>query len=241
MKFKRVLKYLFFLMILGFLTFLYGFSSARNSAKKVTEIVIVLDENDNQFLSYEIVDKLLIQNNETLENQAKTKVDLYNLENGILENPYVEKASVFLSIDGTLKSVIKQRTPIARIINDNQSYYVDKKGVKVPVSENFSARVPLITGIKNEVDLNEIMALLLTISEDDFLHKEIIGIHKSVGNEYQFSDRSGDYKIDFGTLEEKNSKFKKLKAFYNVAFKDETIKEYKKITIKYHNQVVCSK
>jgi len=228
-------------MFFGFLTFLYGFTSARNSAKKVTEIVIDLDEKDSPFLSYEIVDKLLIQNNETLKNQAKTKVDLYKIENGILENPYVESASVFLSIDGVLKSVIKQRTPVMRIINNNHSYYVDKKGFKVPLSDNFSARVPLITGIKNEQDISEIMGLMQTISHDDFLHKEIVGIHKSAVGDYQFSVRSGDYKIDFGKLKEIDSKFKKLKAFYNVAFKDETIKDYKKITVKYHNQVVCTK
>ena len=229
------------MLFLALVTFLYGFSDARNGAKKVTDIVIVLDEKDAPFLNQQMVNKLLIQNNETLKNQAKTEVNLYRLEKSILENPYVENAAVFLSIGGTLKSVIKQRSPIVRIINGNESYYVDKKGVNVPISEHFSARVPLVTGIKSEQDITEIIALMETILADDFLRKEIIGIHKSDDGEYQFSVRSGDYKIDFGKLEEKNIKFLKLKAFYNVAFKDETIKEYKKITIKYHNQVVCSK
>ena len=73
------------------------------------------------------------------------------------------------------------------------------------------------------------------------MQKEIVGIEKSDVNEYQFAVRSGDYKIDFGNLTEVDVKFKKLKAFYNKAFEDKTIQNYKAINLKYHNQVVCTK
>ena len=36
-------------------------------------------------------------------------------------------------------------------------------------------------------------------------------------------------------------KFQKLKAFYNKAQIDKTIEQYKSISLKYHNQVVCAK
>ena len=54
-------------------------------------------------------------------------------------------------------------------------------------------------------------------------------------------EKAGDYKIDFGNLTEMDVKFKKLKAFYNKAFEDKTIQNYKAINLKYHNQVVCTK
>ena len=79
------------------------------------------------------------------------------------------------------------------------------------------------------------------ILEDDFLKKELVGIRKLDNNEYQFSVRSGNYTIDFGKLINIDVKFKKLKAFYNKAFQDKTIQEYKTINVKFHNQVVCTK
>jgi cell division protein FtsQ len=79
------------------------------------------------------------------------------------------------------------------------------------------------------------------ILEDDFLKKEIIGIHKTQNEEFILSVRSGQYKIEFGSLEEMNIKFKKLKVFYNKTFVDKTIDQYKTINLKYHNQVVCAK
>jgi len=241
MRFKKVLKYLFSLLIVIVLGFLYVFSSDRNQQKKISKIIVEFEEGENGFLSHSMVNKLLIQNKTTVKNQAKSVIDLYGLENKVFKNPYVEKASVFLTIDGTLKSIVKQRSPAARIISKNNSYYIDKQGVKVPLADNYSARVLLITGIDNEADVKEIVPLITVISEDDFLIKEIVGIEKSDVDEYQFSVRSGNYKIDFGKLTDVGMKFRKLKAFYNKTFLDQTIKKYKTINVKYHNQVVCTK
>ena len=230
-----------FLVLIGCLSFLYSFSSIRNQQKKVTEIIVEFEDGDNNFLTHAMVNKLLIQNQETVQNQAKSVIDLYNLENNVSKNPYVEKAAVFLTVQGVLKSVIKQRTPVARVINKKDSYYIDKEGVKVPLSDNYSARVLLVSGVKDEDDVSEILPLIDTILKDNFLRKEVVGIEKSDANEYQFSVRSGNYKIDFGNLTEVDVKFKKLKAFYNKTFEDETIQIYKTINVKYHNQVVCTK
>jgi cell division protein FtsQ len=56
-----------------------------------------------------------------------------------------------------------------------------------------------------------------------------------------FTVRSGNYRINFGDLNEIDSKIKKLKAFYSKVFLDSTIHKYKTINIKYHNQVVGEK
>jgi cell division protein FtsQ len=241
MKFKRFLKYLFFLVLTISLSFLYRFSSKRNLQKIIGEPIVEFEVGENNFLTHSMVNKLLIQNNETVKNKAKSVIDLYELENSVSKNLYVEKAAVFFTIGGGLKSIIKQRTPIARIISRDSSYYIDKQGVKVPLSDNYSARVLLISGVKNEEQSQEILPLVLYILEDDFLRKEIVGIEKLEEKEFQFSVRSGNYKIDFGKLTDVDIKFKKLKAFYNKTFEDKTIENYKTINVKYHNQVVCTK
>lgn len=241
MKFKRILKYLFFIGFLISLGFLYSFSSVRNTNKKVTGIDIQFTDNEHFFLSKEIVDKLLIQNDSSLINQPKSIVDLFKLEQRVLENPYVEKADVFLTLSGTLKTLVKQRKPVARVLSKKGSYYIDKHGVKVPLSNLYSARVLLVMGVESEEDITELKQLLDVILEDNFLKKEITGIEKKQNNEYQFSVRSGNYKIEFGEIKDKQIKFEKLKAFYSKTFADKTIEKYKTISLKYHNQVVCTK
>ena len=200
-------------MLIVSLSFLYSFSSKRNSNKKVKEIIVEFEKGDNSFLTHSMVDKLLIQNNETVKNQAKSVLDLYGLENKVLRNPYVESVSVFLTIEGMLQSTVKQRTPVARIITKDDSYYVDKQGVKIPLSDNYSARVLLVSGVRNDKNIKEILPLIDVILNDNFLQKEVVGVQKYDNNEFEFSVRSGNYKIDFGELDNIDVKFKKLKAF----------------------------
>ena len=220
------------------MAFLYGFSNKRNEEKSIQNIVVQFEAGSNDFLSQSMVNKLLIQNNTSVQNQAKSVIDLYQLENKVLSNPYVEEATLFITVDGILNSTIKQRTPIARVLTSGASYYLDLQGVKVPLSKKYSARVPLVTGVKHDKDLTEIYQLLKLIIADDFLKKEIVGIHKTDSDEYIFAVRSGDYKVEFGRYQQVENKFRKLKAFYNKTFLDKTINNYKTINIKYRNQVV---
>lgn len=241
MKVKRLMKYLLFLVLTLILGGLYSFSTAKNQQKKVFQIIVEFEEGDNNFLTHSMVYKLLIQNNETVVNQPKSAISLSLLEEQLLNNSYVEKAAVFLTINGALKSIVKQRSPVARVVAKNGSYYIDKMGIQVPLSDNYSARVLLISGIENETDILKVLPLVSFILADNFLQKEIVGIEKTKVDEYLFSARSGNYKIHFGNLSEMDIKFKKLKAFYNKTFEDKTIQNYKAINVKYHNQVVCTK
>lgn len=240
-KIASYIKYVLPLFIIGVLALLYGFSSKRNSQKKVKEIVVQFQKGNNHFLTHSMVNKLLIQNDTTVKNQPKRVIDLHGLEKRVLANPYVEKATVFLTLNGSLKTVIKQREPIARLVDKQGSFYVDKYGVVVPLSETFSARVPLVSGVNSSEEIKEITQLIVLINKDDFLKKEIVAIEKNSFNEYIFTVRSGNHKIDFGTITNANVKFSKLKAFYNKALGDNSIKNYKRINVKFRNQVVCSK
>lgn len=238
---RKIVIYPIFVCLLLVLSVLYGFTKKRNLNRKVHSIEIKFEEGDNSFLTHEAVNKLLIQSQVTVKNQPKRIIDLHHLEEQVLANPYVDEAKVFITPGGLIKTHISQKEPIARIISGEEMYYIDDEGFKIPLSENFSARVPLVLGENISSAINEITGLIVFISQDDFLKKEITGIRKSKVNEYILDVRSGDYKIHFGKYEDVNLKFKKLKAFYNKSLKDKSINQYKIINVKYHNQVVCTK
>ncbi|TCI91471.1 cell division protein FtsQ/DivIB [Tenacibaculum sp. M341] len=238
---KKAGTYLLFLGLVIMLSVLYGFTKARNGKKKVEEISVEFEEGSVPFLTHEMVNKLLIQNQRTVKNQSKRVLDLHRLENRVLANPYVKEATVFITLGGLLKTQISHKQPIARVSAGKEVYYIDKHGAKIPLSSNFSARVPLVSGEKLENNIQEITQLVQLISADNFLKKEIIAIQKSDANEFIFHVRSGNYVIEFGDYSDVSLKFKKIKAFYNKALKDKTINKYKTINVKYHNQVVCTK
>lgn len=241
MRFKKLLKYMLLCMLIISLGLLYGFTRNRNYSKKVTNIDVFFDEGENNFLTHSMVNKLLIQNQLHVKNQAKSMIDLYQLEKTVLANPFIEKASVFLSVQNVLNVRVKQREAIARIIDGNDSYYIDRQGERFPVSDNYSARVPVISGVKTESDLKNIYRFLEEINKDNLFKNEVIGIRQTSKKEFEIYVRSGDYVIEFGKCEDLKQKFFNLKAFYSKMFLEDKMKMYKTINLKYHNQVVCTK
>lgn len=221
--------------------FLVGFSHYKNNEKKVREITIEFEDGNSLFMNYDMVDKLLMQNGNTVVNEPKTVINLHKLEANVLSHPMVEDASVFLTIDGSLKTIIKQRTPIARVVSKTDSYYIDKHAEKMPLSVNYSARVLLISGNITEDDHAQIHMLVSKILEDEFLKKQIIGARKVKNNEFVLNTRIGNQKIELGKIEDLDRKFKNLNSFFNKTMADGTIKNYSVINLKYNNQVVCSK
>jgi cell division protein FtsQ len=68
----------------------------------VKKVEVEFLAGDNNFLTHSMVNKLLIQSDTSVKNQAKSVIDLYKLEKTVSKNSYVENAAVFLTIDGTL-------------------------------------------------------------------------------------------------------------------------------------------
>ncbi|SNR79367.1 cell division protein FtsQ/DivIB [Lutibacter flavus] len=229
------------LLLLGLVVFLYGFSHHKHSVKKIRDISIEFEEGNNLFMDYQMVNKMLIQNGKTVVNEAKTVIDLHKLETKVLSHSMVENASVFLTVDGLLKSKIKQRTPIARVISDSKSYYIDRAAKVMPLSANHSARVMLISGDVKEADKDDIYLLVTKILNDEFLKKQIIGVEKTPDKEFILKTRIGEQSIELGKIKNLDLKFKNLKSFFNKTMTDKTIDNYTSINLKYSNQVVCTK
>ncbi|WP_372746275.1 cell division protein FtsQ/DivIB [Lutibacter sp.] len=228
-------------LLICLIGFLYGFSNHRNNTVKVKDIVVEFEKGNNLFMNYEMVNKLLIQNGKTVRNQEKSVINLHKLESNILSHPMVENAAVFLTVDGTLKATVRQRSPIARIVSGDKSYYIDKQAERMPLSTNHSERVMVVTGDIWEDDYDQIYQLATTISNDEFLKKQIVGIEKMPNNEYVLSTRIGNQSILFGKIEQLKDKFMNLKSFYKKTMVDGTINNYTSINLKYNKQVVCTK
>lgn len=231
------------LVLIAFaMIFLYSFASKRNQNREVKDIKISFEEGqDNLFITHEMVNNLLIQNCGGAFPFQKVRVDLNTLESVLDDHEMIEKAQVFSSIDGSLSAHVKQKTPIVRLLSDNTSYYIDSKGTKMPLSENFSARVPLVMGEFLEEDKENYMFLFNEINKDDFLKKNITGIKILPSGGVIMMNRNYDFKIVFGKPIHVEQKLKNYKAFFLHAIKDTLIEEYKEVNLMFEEQVVCKK
>ncbi|MFM9988221.1 cell division protein FtsQ/DivIB [Flavobacterium sp.] len=227
--------------ILALVVFLYSFTSKRNEHRKISKPTIEFLNSESPFVTHEMVNNLLIDNFGGTFSIQKDRVNLKNIEQTINKHDLIEKSEVFLSVDGKLKAVIKQKTPIARVFNGNTSFYIDYKGGKMPLSSNFTARVPLVYGDFNNRYSKNFVELLQEIYNDDFLKKNIIGMKISSDGSIVMKNRDYNYDIVFGRTIYMERKFNNYKAFFQKAVQDTLINSYKKINLKFTKQVVCTK
>ena len=221
--------------------FLYSFTSNRNSHRKLKKSEVVFVGGNSSFIEQKTVNKLLIENNVDVRTIAKSDLNLNKLENSINKHPMVEKSEVFVTVDGVLKAVVKQKTPIARVFDEFGSFYIDYEGNKMPLSDINTARVPLISGDITDKNKKELSKVLKMIYDDEFLKKNIIGVQILPDEDVIMTNRNFDYEIEFGKMVNEEKKFKNYKAFFQKAVLDSSLYKYKRINLRFTQQVVCTK
>ncbi|CEN52894.1 cell division protein FtsQ/DivIB [Capnocytophaga canis] len=217
--------------------FLQIFASMRHANRSVKE-VNVNHLSDEQFVTDESIRRILLKDPQALT--PLQLVDLKDLEETLNNHQMIEKAEVFYTIDGVLEATVKQRQPIARIYENGAFSYMDSQGKLMPLSNIYSARVPLVYGNAQKF-WETTYQLVQFIKKDDFLTKNITEIKVTNKGDYYFRLRIPNFVVIFGKYENIEQKKANLKAFYRQMEKDDRLNDYKIVNLKYANQVVCTK
>ncbi|NNT71918.1 cell division protein FtsQ [Flavobacterium sp. IMCC34852] len=228
-------------LMISVVIFLFSFTSHRNAQRKIKKTEVVFVGQTPLFLKPETVNKLLIEKNQDLKTINKEGLDLNKLEKSVSSHEMIHKADVFVSVDGVLKAVVEQKIPLGRVFDETGSFYIDYEGDKMPLSDNYTARVPLISGEISAVKKEKLAEVLKKIAHDDFLKKNIIGVQVLSSGGLIMANRNYDYQIDFGRTINIERKFKNYKAFFQKAVLDSTLDKYQRINLKFTKQVVCIK
>ena len=231
------IKVIVLLILVGFL---FAFSNYRNNRRIIPKENIDFIGKSQLFITEATVSKLLIQNQVPVAGQPKEIIDLNDLEDALNSNPMIKKAEVFMSVNGKLSAEIEQKRPIARV-HTNASYYIDDEGSYMPLSSNYAARVPLVTGNIKKNNLNTVFQFAKAVDEDEFLKKHVIEIHQNDDETIDFNIRKSNFKVHLGTLNQLQKKINNFKAFYQKALKDKILDNYKLVNLKFDKQVICTK
>ncbi|WP_108866421.1 cell division protein FtsQ/DivIB [Aquimarina aquimarini] len=235
---NRILTYLKWSGLLILIVVLFAFASKRNEQRKISEVYIEFIEEQDPYINETAVNKLLIQNQERVTNVGKEILVLNTVEQELDAHRMIEHSDVYLTVNGELKAQIKQRTPIARV-DAVTPFYVDATGNMMPLSDSHSAHVPIVHNV-SEKEVEQVFPLLKKIRKDEFLKKHVVGIRLNQEGNYELELRVYSFTLVFGKIENLEKKIKNFKAFYQKARKDKSLDTYKKVSLQFSNQVVCT-
>ncbi len=226
---------IYFFLIFIIFVFLIIFSQKRNSNNKTLKINIDFKHENGKFLDSQMVNKLLIQRKDTTFLLKEDTLDLKLVEDLLISNPMVANADIFRTPQGVLNVKLEERKPIARIINDNEEFYIDNFGFRVPISKKYSARVPIFYG-RADKNLKDLVNLIKLIKTDSLAKVEIIDL-RNLKNSYVFGLRSFPFKIIWGKNSKSKQKIKKLKFLYSYLRNKDFLK-IEKVNLSFDKQIV---
>src|SRR5688572_11786575 len=138
---KLVFKCFSWVVCLAGLVALMSFIGIKKNDILCNDIKVLITGADN-FIEREEIDAILKQGQGSLMSRRLNDINFEKIERTIKSNPFIAFAKVYADMDGTVHIEIQQRQPVLRVVNANdQDFYIDMNGLKMPVSSNFTANV----------------------------------------------------------------------------------------------------
>ncbi|WP_205509039.1 cell division protein FtsQ/DivIB [Longitalea arenae] len=174
--------------------------------------------------------------------------DLRGMENQLKNNVWVKDAELFFDNSRVLQVRIEERVPIARLFTvTGNSFYIDSSGERLPLSDKFSARLPVFTGFPSEKDklkgadsvlIRDIINISNYLLHDDFWMAQVSQIDVQPDRTFEFIPVVGNHIIQFGDGTDYEKKFRRLLLFYQQVLSRTGMDVYQKLNVRYARQVI---
>lgn len=247
---NKLIKILLWSLFGAFVLTTVGYTMVRYHNVKCTSLqIVVRDSLRCQFVTEKDVLNLLRKNKQQVLGIKMDSIKLKKMEELIKQIPAIKNVEVYRTIadlgknnGGRLMIDIEQHEPIMRVMTSKKQYYLHKERGTMPLSKNYSAHVPVVSGYVNaKNEKGTLWDFANFIYHSAFWKAQIEQIYVEKNGEIILIPRVGDHIIELGTTENYETKLRNLKTLYKNEFRKEGWNLYNKISLKYSNQVVCTK
>ena len=249
---RAILFSFLWLVSLSGLVVLMGFIEVKKDSMKCKGVKVILPGPFN-FIERDEIDRILLEKEGALQGKNLNDINIHKLEIALKSNPFIEYAKVYADMNGIIQIQVRQRKPVLRIVNmANLHYYVDENGFKMPLSDNYTAKVLVASGLIDEdftgkIDTissklaKDLFRTALYIKDDTLWDNQIEQLFVDLKGDIEMVPRVGNHKIILGNSDSLQTKFRNLLIFYKKAIPKVGWETYKSINLKYANQIVCEK
>ena len=241
---KKIFIILFAAALVAYILFSVFFMGSKNEEVVCKSIkVVVVDTLKSHFIGKKEIENILKNSGLKIVGEKMNKINTGLIEKKLEENKLIKKAECYKTIGGSMKIEIYQKIPVIRIISHSGNYYVDNEKAIMPVSENFTAHLPVATGyIDKEFATTKLYNFALFLQNNKYWDSQIEQINVLPNKDIELTPRTGNFQIILGSLDDDYvDNLEKLKLFYDKGLNKVGWNRYSVINLKYKNQVVCTK
>jgi cell division protein FtsQ len=225
----------------------------RKDAQRCSSINITIEGVDNNFF----VDKKDILNSITAfvggnpVGKTISAFDLRKLEKLLGKDIWIKTSQLFFDNNNRLMVKVVEREPMARVFTSGATtFYIDSSLTMLPLSEKFSARLPVFTGFPSDklvlstADsslLKDILTVSMAIQKDPFSMALIDQVDITRERNFEMVPKIGNTIIVFGDATNVEEKLNKLQMFYRQVMGKAGWNKYSTVNVQYSGQVVAKR
>ena len=245
---RKALKILSWIGIAAWFVVILGFVSGEANQVLCNRIEVVLSDTVHmRFVTESDIRALFRSDGLELQGYPVSEINIREMESRLKENAYIKDAEVSTDITGRMEVRIEQRVPLVRIMSrGSRGFYLDTEGKKMPLSDQFTPHIMLLSGYLaegegQEEQLEEIHRFCTYVSDHPLWSDQIVQIYRNRRGEYELIPRVGAHQILLGSMEMWEKKLRNLELLYEQGFPSYGWNTYGIINLKYTNQVICTK
>jgi cell division protein FtsQ len=175
-------------------------------------------------------------------------INLGALERSLEANPWVRDAELYFDTRDVLHVSVWERHPVARVFTTGgRSFYMDSSGYQLPLLENYSAKLPVVTGFadakklsaKDSVLLQGVKNIVTAVSRDSFWNVQVGQIDITPERKFELIPLIGSHIIRLGYGENAEEKLANLFVFYKQVLPKAGLAKYSALDVQFEGQVVA--
>ncbi len=202
--------------------------------------VQLLDNTRMRFISEHEIAKILDSKGLNPVGTKYNEISTESMERELLRNELIRTAECYKTISGKLVVEVTQRTPKFLIVG-NESYYVDSDRKLMPVSPNYAAYVPVVSGrVLRGMATRELFDFVTYLEKDTFWNAQIEQIFVRDDLKVELIPRVGNAVVLLGSLDNFEKKLRNLRELYTQGFNVVGWNRYDKVDLQYDGQIVCT-
>ena len=247
--FRKLLKLAGFLLLIIFIVGTLAFTSIESKNIMCTGIEVVFDSEELINVDKDKLIRIVKNTDNKILKKTLGEINSEEIEDEIEKVPAILTADVYklmVSEKGSYKGVlvvnVKHREPVMRVITSSGSYYLDKFGIRIPVSSSYATNVLVASGsVSESFAVEKLLPFVLYVDDDDFWNAQIQQIFVEEDGDVLLIPLVGRHVIELGEMDNFPEKLNVMKAFYKQVLAKNNWDKYERVSLKYNNQVVAKR
>jgi cell division protein FtsQ len=247
---RKVLVLSAWAVVLIGMTILLVAADNREQRHKCSDVLIGIRSTGEKFYIEEsdILKQIETASGGPLRNRSVSSINLGRLEAALESSPWIRSAELYIDNRDALHVTVSEREPVARVFTQSgSSFYIDSAGVRMPLLDKLTARVPVVTGFTNarrltgrdSILLKEVKSIAQYIYAHPFWNAQVGQIDITPGGKIELVPVIGNHIIRLGDAQKIGEKLDNLLVFYRQVMSRAGFDKYKVLDLQFEGQVVA--